>query len=151
MAELDINPLLADEAGVLALDARIRLVEGAAGAAGDPPLPAELVADAPRSAARRLTMRPIRPEDAPGLADLVARTDAEDVRLRFRAGLTRLPEAWAARLSQIDYDREMALAAVDRAATCWAWAAGRRSRRARPPSSPCWSAPTTSAAGSAAP
>src|SRR6185437_11858013 len=60
-----------------------------------------------------LTVRPVRPEDAPGLADLVARSDGEDVRLRFRGGLRRLPENWAARLSQIDYGREMALAAAD--------------------------------------
>jgi acetyltransferase len=64
-------------------------------------------------AGEALTVRPLRPEDAGGLVDLVARTDAEDVRLRFRAGLRRLPEAWAERLSQVDYDREMALAAVD--------------------------------------
>ena len=35
------------------------------------------------------------------------------MRLRFRSGLARLPDVWAARLSQIDYDREMALAALD--------------------------------------
>ena len=37
------------------------------------------------------------------------------MRLRFRGGLKRLPESWGARLSQIDYDREMALAALDAA------------------------------------
>ena len=62
-----------------------------------------------------LGIRPLRPEDAPRLVDLVARTDAEDVHLRFRCGLKSLPESWAARLSQIDWDREMALAAVDAA------------------------------------
>jgi len=60
-----------------------------------------------------LTVRPVRPDDAAGLADLVALTDAEDVQLRFHGGVRLLPDALAARLSQIDYDREMALAATD--------------------------------------
>ena len=112
VAELDINPLLADAAGVLALDARIRVAAGARPTPAIRPYPAEL-ARTLEVGGETLTVRPIRPEDAPGLTDLVAKTDAEDVRLRFRGGLKRLPESWAARLSQIDYDREMALAAVD--------------------------------------
>jgi acetyltransferase len=112
VAELDINPLLADAVGVLALDARIRVAAGERPKPAIRPYPAELTRTL-EVGGEALTVRPIRPEDAPGLSDLVAKTDAEDVRLRFRAGLKRLPESWAARLSQIDYDREMALAAVD--------------------------------------
>jgi acetyltransferase len=114
VAELDINPLLADAAGVLALDARIRVAAGPRPTPAIRPYPAELTRTL-EVGGESLTVRPIRPEDAPGLTDLVSKTDAEDVRLRFRGGLKRLPESWAARLSQIDYDREMALAAVDAA------------------------------------
>ena len=112
IAELDINPLLADAAGVLALDARVRIAAGERPAPAIRPYPADLAREV-TIGGEALTLRPIRPPDAPRLVDLVARTDAEDVRLRFRGGLQRLPESWAARLSQIDDDREMALAAVD--------------------------------------
>ena len=110
--ELDINPLLADADGVLALDARIRIGPPAPTAAGSAirPYPDDLVAT--RSlGAETLTVRPIRPQDAPGLIALVGASAPEDVRLRFGVGLNRLPDLWAARLSQIDYDREMVLVA----------------------------------------
>ncbi len=114
VAELDINPLLADAAGVLALDARIRLAAGPRPKPAIRPYPAEL-SQTLDVGGETLSLRPIRPEDATGLTELISRTDAEDVRLRFRGGLARLPQDWAARLSQIDYDREMALAALDAA------------------------------------
>ena len=114
LAELDINPLLADEAGVIAIDARIG-VSASGASAVEPaitPYPQALTGRLELRDGSRLTVRPIRPDDAPRLVALVAKSTAEDVRLRFRSGLRRLPGEWAARLSQIDYDREMALAAV---------------------------------------
>ena len=56
-------------------------------------------------------IRPLRPEDEPLLHDLAAHMSPEDLRLRFFTPVRGLSHALAARLSQIDYDREMALLA----------------------------------------
>jgi acetyltransferase len=107
--ELDINPLLADAGGVLALDARARLGEPVARPAICP-YPEELVRPA-TVGGLDLILRPVRPQDAIAIQDLIARSEADDVRLRFGSSLHRLSDPVARRLSQIDYDREMALVA----------------------------------------
>jgi acetyltransferase len=60
----------------------------------------------------RLTVRPIRPEDAPLLTALFETLSPRSVYLRFFSPLKRLPHHMLARFTQIDYDREMALVAV---------------------------------------
>jgi acetyltransferase len=112
--ELDINPLLADAAGVAALDARIRVAPAdSAGAArlAIAPYPKELEATERLPDGTELQVRPVRPEDEPLLQDLAAHMTPEDLRMRFFAPLRGLTHTIAARLSQIDYDREMALIA----------------------------------------
>jgi acetyltransferase len=114
IAELDINPLLADADGVIALDARI--VVRASGEQSAPfairPYPAELTRDLTLSNGARVSLRAIRPEDGPALVEMAAVTDPQDLRLRFHGAMRALDPRAAARLSQIDYDREMALVAV---------------------------------------
>ena len=118
--ELDINPLLADAAGVIALDARVvlRAVETA-----NPrrlairPYPVELERPITLRDGHALRVRAIRPEDAPALVEAGVRCSPEDLRLRFFGAMHGLPPWLAARLSQIDYDREMALVAFDPART----------------------------------
>lgn len=110
---LDINPLLADAAGVMALDARIELGDRSAiqGAAICPyPDTLESTLSLPTGI---FHIRPIRPEDEPKLLDMIGRSSLEDLRSRFLGALRTVPHALAARLSQIDYDREMALVAVN--------------------------------------
>ena len=114
--ELDINPLLADAKGVIALDARVVL---RAVKSPDPrrlairPYPADLERPITLRDGQVLRVRAIRPEDAPALVEAGARCSPEDLRLRFFGAMRTLPPWLAARLSQIDYDREMALIAYD--------------------------------------
>jgi acetyltransferase len=114
LVELDINPLLADDQGVIALDARVK-VRSAVGA-GDArlairPYPAQLE-EAVELAGRRLRLRPIRPEDGPRLQSFYARTTPGDMRLRFFLSRREVPKTELARYSQIDYDREMTFIAL---------------------------------------
>ena len=114
LVELDINPLLADAQGVLALDARISLVEPGQEVARSAILPyPDALLRRVDVAGESMSLRPIRPQDAPKLIDLVSRCSQEDVRLRFDGGVGALPPELAARLCQIDYDRQMALVAQD--------------------------------------
>jgi acetyltransferase len=63
---------------------------------------------------RTLLIRPIRPEDETTLGELLNSLDPEDSRMRFFDSIRSLPRARLARFSQIDYDREMALVAIER-------------------------------------
>jgi len=121
IAELDINPLLADAHGVIALDARVRLVAAAAPARvglAIRPYPSELEEECEHRG-QRVLLRPIRPEDAPLHRQFLARVTPQDLYTRFFTAIRQLPDADIAHLTQIDYDREMAFVAVaaDAAAT----------------------------------
>lgn len=112
--ELDINPLLADAAGVIAVDARIRVaqpmtVARPGGRLAVSPYPHELATKTSVPGMGEAVIRPIRPEDAPALVRLFHRLAPEDVRMRFFAPIRELPPRQLARFTQIDYDREMAL------------------------------------------
>ncbi len=112
--ELEINPLLMDADGALALDARLRVLPAqSTGAArlAIAPYPQDLASVERLRDGTEVSLRPLRPEDEPMLHDLAAHMNPQDLRLRFFTPVRGLTHTVAARLSQLDYDRELALLA----------------------------------------
>ncbi len=111
IVEMDLNPLLADNNGVLALDARIRVAQ--AKSPGNQrlairPYPRELEEILNLPGGEQIILRPIKPEDGPAFQNFFSGLSPEDIRFRFLHPMNSLPPSLAARLTQIDYDREMA-------------------------------------------
>ena len=114
LAELDINPLVIDAQGALALAARARLrrmLPGEGGRLAIRPYPAALE-ETVRLGTSELLLRPIRPEDGQRLMNFYAMASPADMRLRFFMTRREVPHSELARYSQIDYDREMTFIAL---------------------------------------
>lgn len=115
--ELVINPLLVNDEGVLALNARVKLspalVSGAERLAIHP-YPSQYEERVRMKTGDTYMIRPIRPEDEPALIRNFDNLDAEEVRFRFFHVIKEMDHVMAARLTQIDYDREMALVVTER-------------------------------------
>jgi acetyltransferase len=110
---VDVNPLVADADGVLALDASIEIDPGDTGRpAPNPDLAIRPYPAAWRGSAGGCEIRPIRPVDALLYRDFFEQVAPEDLRLRFMASRQMLPEAQVLKMSQLDYDREMAFVAL---------------------------------------
>ena len=118
--ELDINPLLADEAGVTAVDARVAVGAPQRKFAGSGPANFAVRAY-PSQWERRLklkddwhiSVRPLRPEDEPIIHEFLRHVTPHDLRLRFFAPMKEFTHEFIARLTQLDYARAMAFIAFD--------------------------------------
>lgn len=114
--ELRINPLLASPEGAVALDAGMRVKPASSPAQARlaiRPYPQELEQDFEVANGETLRLRPILPEDEPALVRAFQRLSTQERYYRFFSSLPELPHSMAARLSQIDYDREMAWALTE--------------------------------------
>lgn len=115
IAELDINPLLADPTGVIVLDARVRLEEqprAEAPFAIRPP-PMAWAGHLETGSGFAFQVRPVRSDDEPLLADFFARVSPEDLRFRFLSGIERVDHDRLAAMVRVDYRRTISFLALD--------------------------------------
>ncbi len=113
--ELDINPLFADDKGVIAVDARMKVAPFAgrdSGRLAIRPYPKSLEEKVRLRDGREVLLRPVRPEDEEAHRELKERMTPEDVRNRFFGGTGPINHSQWARYTQIDYEREMAFGAI---------------------------------------
>lgn len=123
LREMDINPIIVDESGAVAVDARIVVDSASQAAIGDGrgyqhlailPYPARYQREWPLAGGGTYTVRPVHPEDAQMLQTLVQQLSPESRWFRFVSRFRELPPSMLSRFTLIDYDREMALVAVVR-------------------------------------
>ncbi|PZQ21646.1 MAG: GNAT family N-acetyltransferase, partial [Stenotrophomonas acidaminiphila] len=117
--QLDINPLLADRDGVVAVDARIAVARGRAlhKGRGHPrfaifPYPTEWERTILLGDGQPALVRPVRPEDDAMFRAFFTHITDEDLRLRFFQSVRHFSHEFIARLTQLDYARSIALVAV---------------------------------------
>jgi acetyltransferase len=114
VSELDINPLIVNHEGAIALDARVRLNAGRPAGARNfaiKPYPIEWE-ETVQWQGCPLKLRPIRPEDEAQHLAFLERLDPEDIRMRVFYSRRSIERSELARLTQIDYERELAFVAV---------------------------------------
>jgi acetyltransferase len=116
IAELDINPLILVEDQACAVDARVIINPSEVPSPEHlviSPYPGQYEMKTSTKAGIKILIRPIKPEDAPLLVELFHTLSKESVYYRFFRPMKSLPPDMLAYFTQIDYDRDMALVALD--------------------------------------
>ncbi len=117
LREMDINPIIVDESGALAVDARI-VIDNAAPSARHYnhlailPYPSHYEQVCPMAGGGDYIVRPVHPDDATMLQAFVRSLSPESRYFRFVSSMQELPATMLSRFTLIDYDREMALVAI---------------------------------------
>ena len=119
--EVDLNPLLADESGLIAVDTRVAVAPfdtTRPGPSGHPgfairPYPKQWERHVALADGTAIFVRPVRPEDEPLYGPFFAAVTPQDLRMRFFAPVKEFSHAFVARLTQIDYARAMAFVAIE--------------------------------------
>jgi acetyltransferase len=117
LREMDINPIIVDETGALAVDARI-VIDNAAPSVRHYnhlailPYPSQHEQLCPLAGGGEYIVRPVHPDDAEMLQSFVRGLSPESRYFRFVSSMQELPANMLARFTLIDYDREMALVAL---------------------------------------
>lgn len=120
VVEIDVNPLLVRQDSILALDARIRVKKSDVPATfrlAIKPYPRELEERVTLPDGTTFRLRPIRPEDEPAMLTAFSLLSAEAKEQRFFRAMSKASHQMIASLTQIDYDREMALVLTSDAPT----------------------------------
>jgi acetyltransferase len=116
--EIDINPVIVSDQGAVVVDARMVIEKNRH--VGKPryghlsimPYPGYLREEYPLPSGDTYTIRPIRWSDGEHLKQLLAGLSEESRFMRFLANIKEYTPKQLARLTQIDYHRDMALAAT---------------------------------------
>jgi len=118
LVSMDVNPLLADAAGVVALDARVEIEPERVEEPG--PNPALAIRPYPSGWEKEFStggahyrIRPIKPADIALYPEFLARISPDDLRLRFLSPRKSFSDQALKRFTQLDYDRNMAFVALD--------------------------------------
>ncbi|RWE45637.1 MAG: bifunctional acyl-CoA synthetase/GNAT family N-acetyltransferase [Mesorhizobium sp.] len=118
LVSMDINPLLADADGVIALDARIEIEPGSVEELG--PNPALAIRPYPSGWEKAFSacgagyhIRPIKAVDIALYPEFLDKISPDDLRLRFLSPRKSFSDQMLKRLTQLDYDRNMAFVALD--------------------------------------
>jgi acetyltransferase len=109
ITQVDLDPVLVDQEGVVAFDAHIAV---AANPGVARPLPAKYPCELEQEimhCGRRVLLRPVRPDDEPLQREFLTRITRQDLYRRFFTCVKQIP---AEELARIDYERKMTFVAI---------------------------------------